>query len=298
MSLIGGVQLHDQPMSLGMPELTIQVLGGLNLKLAGARTPLDLPARKSRAFLAYLALSPGMTRSREHLAGTFWDRSADEQARASLRQTLSMLRKSWSGAHALLNADADSVWLDARAVKVDALHFERLAGDRSAQSLEDAVTLYRGELLSGFSLREEPFEQWLASERRRFHAQAVQAFADLVSHYARNQRHDRGIAVAERLVALDPLLESAHCMLMGLYLVAGRREAALRQYEECARILRQELGVAPAETTQQLAAQIGHPASARSALPVNAPARRLDEPAVAAHASSAPPVLPAERKQL
>jgi DNA-binding SARP family transcriptional activator len=236
-----------------MTRLTIAVLGGLNIQLAGVDTPLNLPTRKSKAFLAYLALSPGMLRSREHLAATFWDRSAEEQARASLRQTLSSLRKSLSST-TLINADFDSVWLDARAVEVDALRFERLAAERSAESLEQAVALYRGELFGGFSLREESFEQWMSAERRRLRERALQAFSDLVSHYARVDRPDRGIAIAERLLALDPLLEWAHCVLMRLYMRAGRREAALRQYQECARILSQELGIAPAEETQQLAA--------------------------------------------
>lgn len=274
-----------------MGQLAIQVLGGLQVKVAGAATPLDLPTRKCRAFLAYLALSPGMARSREHLAGTFWDRSANEQARASLRQTLSSLRKALPEAQALIRTDADAVWLEPGAVHVDALQFDRLAADRSAPSLEQALALYRGELLSGFSLREEPFEQWSSAERRRYHERAVQVLSDLVSHYARDGRHDRAIEVAERLLALDPLLEWGHCALMRLYLRAGRREAALRQYQHCARVLQQELGIAPAAETQQLAAQIGRLSSAPvSASPVAPP------PGV--ERASVPPVLPAERKQL
>jgi len=268
-----------------MSHLTIQVLGGLGVGLAGA--PLDLPTRKSRAFLAYLALSPGMSRSREHLAGVFWDRSAEEQARASLRQTLSSLRRALPGAQAPISTDADSVALDSRAVHVDALRFEQLAGERSAAPLEEAVALYRGELLSGFSLREERFEQWMSAERRRYHERAVQAFSDLVSHYVRAEAHERAIAVAERLLALDPLLEWGHCALIRLYLRAGRREAALRQYRECTRILNQELGIAPAEETRQLIAEIGRASIARS--------RERD--AGPDHANL-PPVLPAERKQL
>ena len=84
-----------------MNRLAIRVLGGLDFALAGCREPLDLPTRKCRAFLAYLALSPAMSRSREHLAGTFWGRSAEEQARASLRQTLSSARRALSAADAL-----------------------------------------------------------------------------------------------------------------------------------------------------------------------------------------------------
>jgi predicted ATPase len=273
-----------------LAELQIQVLGGLDVKLSDAG-PLDLPTRKSRAFLAYLALSPGMSRSREHLAGTFWDRSAEEQARASLRQTLSSLRRAVSGAQALIEADADAVWLDARAVQVDALQFAQLAGAPSAESLERAVALYRGELLSGFSLREERFEQWLSAERRRYHERAVQAFSDLVSFYAHGERHERALAVAERLVALDPLVESGHCALIRLYLRAGRREAALRQYQDCVRILNRELGVAPGEETQQLAAEIG-----RASVAVARPPERVEGADGAG--MDAPLARPAERKQL
>src|SRR6266496_5938571 len=142
-----------------MTALTIQVLGGLKIQRVGADAQTDLPTRKSKVFLAYLALSPGMLRSREQLAGTFWDRSAEEQARASLRQTLSSLRRTLS---TLISTDSASVWLHPQAVEVDALQFERLAGESSAQSLDKAAALYQGELLAGFSLREEPFERWMS----------------------------------------------------------------------------------------------------------------------------------------
>src|SRR5215831_10722669 len=107
-----------------MAPLTIAVLGGLSIQVHGVDARLDLPTRKSKAILAYLAMSPGMLRSREHLAGTFWDRSAEEQARASLRQTLSSVRRTLPGADELINSDSESVWLEVREVEVDALQFE------------------------------------------------------------------------------------------------------------------------------------------------------------------------------
>ena len=246
-----------------MSRLTIAALGGLTIQLDAADARLDLPTRKSKAILAYLAMSPGMLRSREHLAGTFWDRSAEEQARASLRQTLSSVRRTLSGADELINSDSESVWLDVREVEVDALQFERLAAERSADSLERATALYRGELLSGFSLREEGFEQWLSAERRRLHEVAVHAFSELIDQHMHADRFDRGIAVAERLLALDPVLESAHRSLIRLYLRSGRREAAARQFQECVRVLNQELEIAPGEETQQLAEEIRREPAAR-----------------------------------
>src|SRR4030095_11347715 len=143
----------------------------------------------------------------EHLAATFWDRSAEEQARASLRQTLASLRRTLS-TQTLISTDSESVWLHPQAVEVDALQFERHATERSAESLDKAVVLYQGELLAGFSLREERFEQWMSAERHRLHELAVQVFSELVDHYAGVERLDRAIAGAGGVVARDPVV---HC---------------------------------------------------------------------------------------
>ncbi|MCD6679767.1 MAG: AAA family ATPase [Burkholderiaceae bacterium] len=234
----------------------IRVLGGLDVQLAERVRPLELPTRKCRALLAYLALSPAMSRSREHLASVFWCRSAEEQARASLRQTLSSTRRSCSG-DSLVHADADSVWLDAGRVDVDALQFEQLASQDATESLQAAAAMYRGELLAGFSLREEVFEEWLATQRRRLHEQAVRTLSELLARHERAERHARAIDFAERLTALDPLHEAAHCALLRLYSRAGRPDAALRRYEAYARLLRRELDIVPSEHVRQLAEQIG-----------------------------------------
>ncbi len=55
----------------GMTRLTIAALGGLSIQLDAADARSELPTRKSKAILAYLALSPGMLRSREHLKSCF-----------------------------------------------------------------------------------------------------------------------------------------------------------------------------------------------------------------------------------
>ncbi|MEM5436726.1 AfsR/SARP family transcriptional regulator [Paraburkholderia diazotrophica] len=197
-----------------------------------------------------------MLRSREQLASVFWERSAEEQARASLRQTLSSLRRMLSRAAPLLKTEPGAVWLDAHLVDVDALQFTHFSGERSAGSLAKAVALYRGALLDGFGLREEPFEQWMTVERRWFHERAVEVFAALVSLYEQSGASSHAIEAASRILALDPLLEWAHAALMRLYARAGRRDAAMRQYQECVRVLNAELGMVPTEGTQRLAADI------------------------------------------
>ena len=74
-----------------MPYLTLQLLGGFDVRL-DANTSVEFPTRKAKALLAYLARRPGRHYSRDMLGGLLWGYSSDEQARVSVRQTLTLLR--------------------------------------------------------------------------------------------------------------------------------------------------------------------------------------------------------------
>ena len=75
-----------------MPALQFELFGGFELCLA-AGDVVRLPTRKSRALLAYLAIPPGQLHSREELATLLWGERAEKQARHSLSQELSSIRK-------------------------------------------------------------------------------------------------------------------------------------------------------------------------------------------------------------
>ena len=72
--------------------LRLTIHGRFSLRDAGGmETPLN--SAKGKALLAYLALSPDMTRSREEIMALLWSDRAEAQARASLRQVLHGLKK-------------------------------------------------------------------------------------------------------------------------------------------------------------------------------------------------------------
>ena len=105
---------------------------------------------------------------------------------------------------------------------MDVEQFERaVAGGR----LEEAVQLYAGELLEG------RYDEWLADERERL----AGLHADALERLARLQEHDRrwpeAIRCAERLVALDPLCEESHRLLIELCQASGERARAVRAYQ-------------------------------------------------------------------
>ncbi len=91
--------------------------------------------------LAYLACQPGMRAERGALADLLWSDRSEDQARASLRQELSVVRKALGEC---VQADRQAVWL-----------------------VDGRVTVRResGDFLQGFDLGSEGFEDWLRQER-------------------------------------------------------------------------------------------------------------------------------------
>jgi DNA-binding SARP family transcriptional activator len=233
-----------------MARLNLSLLGGFELR-AGAR-PRAIPAAKTRALLAYLALHAGRPQSRDALAALLWGARGDQRAGQSLRQALFRLRQALAAAHNRgLIVRRRTVTLERAAVDVDVGRFERLVRCQGHEALETAAALYRGPLLEGLSIDEPAFDDWFRPERERLQELAREALTRLLRHHTRRSAADAG-SIASRLLALDPLREDVHRTLMRLYARQGRRDAALRQYQTCVELLRRELGVEPEQETQRL----------------------------------------------
>ena len=234
-----------------MAGLTLNLLGGFEAALGGQI--VALPRKKSRALLSYLALNPGPPHSREKIAGLLWGNSGEEQARASLRQTLTALRRALPPSEVEgLNINGDEFSLDPASAHVDVIEFRGAVSDGTPTALEHARTIYRGELLEGFSLPEPAFQEWLDSERGYSRRTFIDVLAKLLHHHELVGATDQAIEVANQLLGLDPLEEEVHRCVMRLYVVQGRRGLAMRQYEVCRDLLHDELEVAPADETEVL----------------------------------------------
>ncbi len=238
-----------------MGLLNLALFGGFQGRLGGA-APLTLPTRKTRALLAFLALPPGRSHSREKLASLLWGGMREPQARQGLRQSLFTLRKAVGVEPPALLIDGETVALNPTAVDVDVAEFERLVAEGTPAALDRAAALYRGELLEGLALQEAPFEEWLRAERERLRELALEALAKLLHHQRTTGATGAALQTALRLLALDPLQEPVHRAVMRLYVQMGRRASALRQYQICIGVLLRELSVEPETTTKQLYQEI------------------------------------------
>ena len=258
-----------------MAVLTIRLLGNFEARL-GAGPTVAFPTKKARALLAYLVARPAQAHSRDEIAELLWGARADEQARGSLRRTLSDLRKALPLDHGeWLVSDGDTVKLDSSSIDVDVARFERLAADGEAGALEQAANLYQGEFLAGFGLHEQAFEEWLRTERERLRRLALKTLTKLLAHHTASAALDLAIQTGTRLLALDPANEPAHRALMSLYARQGRRSEALRQYRLCCEALMHDLGVRPDAATEALHRELQQPATihdevAKSAAPETA----------------------------
>lgn len=234
-----------------MARLSLATLGGL--EIGGAAVPGPSLPRKAQGMLAYLALNGTQPVSREKLAALFWGDSPDEQARTNLRQNLSSLRKflAAEGVAALVT-EGDRVALDPEAIDIDVATFEALCAAGTPETLAQATELYGGGFLDGFSLREETFEAWARVERQRLRALAAEALSALADRCEEARDLEGAMAAANRLLALDPLREDAHRLLMRGHAAQDRLGAALKQFETCREALTRELDVQPEAETQAL----------------------------------------------
>jgi DNA-binding SARP family transcriptional activator/pimeloyl-ACP methyl ester carboxylesterase len=152
-------------------QLQIKLLGELALFRDGREVTLP-PSKKTRALLAYLAVSNRRLR-RDHLCEVFWN--APDDPRAALRWSLTKLRPLINEGldESCLKTDASSVLLDTSELDVDVPHVAHITARNAfsftTSDLERSAARFRGRFLEGLELPRCPiFEAW-----RTFHADAL-----------------------------------------------------------------------------------------------------------------------------
>jgi DNA-binding SARP family transcriptional activator len=271
-----------------MTLLRIDLLGDFRMRTEEGSL-FAISAKKSQAMLAYLGTRPTQLVSRDKMAVMLWSSTGPEQARQSLRQTLSTMRKELGhlSPKKILVEEVDFLGLDPTLVHVDTVEFESLVNAGTTESLSRAIEVYGGDFLEGFQIDEEKFDQWVLAERDRLHRLALKAHTLLVEQQARAGALDDAVATAQRSLRIDPLQEAMHRTLMRLYMQGGNLAYALQQYDSLAKILRRELSVEPEGDTKALHQEI-----------VQLRKRRATPPAVTATQSGKATILVVEDNAL
>ena len=216
----------------------LSLLGSPTIDLGGG--PTTLPFERRSQLLVYLAVKRGWV-GRAELASMFWPEQPQKLAYANLRKTLFRLQGVAWGAPVEL--DGQTARLD---VATDVAAFDAALRDGA---LDEALALYRGDLLAGFDdAASETWASWLAFERERLRA----AWRDAALKRAGTMAPGDAVELSARLLDADPLDEAAlrlHLESLARGGQAGRARQAFRAFADR---LRSDLGLAPGAELQAL----------------------------------------------
>jgi predicted ATPase/DNA-binding SARP family transcriptional activator len=226
-------------------SLVIRLLGSFEVALNG--TPPRFRSRTEEHLLALLTLRHGLEVERDWLAGMLWPETEPSIALGNLRRSLHHLRRTLGPQAARVHSPTPrTLGLDLAGAEADVVAFDDAISRADTASLRQAVTLYRGPLLDGSA------EEWVFQERRT-REQAYLAALETLAADARERGDPADLeSYLRRVVAVDPLRETAQRALMQVSADAGNFAGAIHTYRELRTLLHREMNAEPDPTTRAL----------------------------------------------
>ena len=233
------------------PRLELRCFGTATARVDGRDAPPQVLWHKHFALLAYLALSPNRTRTREHLVGLLWPEKRDGQARHSLNEALSRLRTDLGASR--FTSTGDALTLADGGLEVDALRLDALAEcDPKA-----VVALATGDFLEGFDVAgARAFEEWAAERRAHYRARVTAALLAVGGEALATLRYAEAVSAARRALALQPYSEAAVTLLMRAAALSGDAAVSLAAFHEFAARIAADMHERPSHALADLAARI------------------------------------------
>lgn len=251
--------------------LTLLVLGPI--ELSSGDEPIPLPrSKKTRAILAYLALT-GRSHRRTRLSQLFWDIADDP--RGALRWSLSKLRPLFAeDTRVQLITDRDSVGIEG--LKSDfhsACQVASRVGRVTAEELEAALSLFRGEPLEGLELADfDELNAWIYAERQTARRAHIGILTELISRFS--SEPERALLPAQKLARLDPYAEAPRIRLATILRELGRIDEARLELDAAKRAF-SDAGRTPSMALKECAHELQKP---HSRPPVDRVERAVQEP--------------------
>ncbi|MEP1572653.1 BTAD domain-containing putative transcriptional regulator [Roseibium album] len=226
---------------------------GRPLLLSRNEDPVAVKTRKALAIMGYLSRVNSMSSPREMLSDLLWSKAERTKAMQSLRQALRQLKTAEDEAgFDVVRTSTGHVRLDPETFSSDLMTVLTLLERGRADDFREAEGLWRGDFLAGFEDIDPEFSDWLQVERERVRSDVVTA---AFKHLDQISTVDGGLQVeagGRFLLKIDPALESAHRILIRLYMKLGQRERAEQQFKACEREMRLHLDAEPDEETHDI----------------------------------------------
>lgn len=244
--------------------LEIRLLGPFEVVAGDEVLPMGGP--KQRAVFAALTLSANRLVPVSELGEALWGVDETIDRRHSLQQQMSSLRKVLSDAavadQVTITSDGPGYRMAVARTAVDVFKFDALRttarlssqqGDATgaAQSLTEAIGLWRGEPLVDFVDRE-----WFANHARSLAEDRVLATEELVEVRLALGEHRQLVSELEALVFSEPYRERLWAQLMLALYRSDRQAEALSAFARARTTLVDELGIEPGDALRRLESRI------------------------------------------
>jgi DNA-binding SARP family transcriptional activator len=280
------------------------ILGPVELRVDGRA--LELSSPKQRALLGTGLLNANTLVSAGRLVDAIWGEHPPPSASALVQTYVCRLRRLIvpSGPGPIITRSPGYLVMVAEG-ELDLHRFERLVADaaearergdhqRAALLLRDALAQWRGPALDGL---ESPLLRAAAARLEEMRLSAIEDRIEADTHVGSLSRL---AAELTELVATHPLREKLRAHLMRVLYQLGRQAEALQVYQRTYTVLREDLGIEPSPSLQQLHQAIltGDPALAIETTRPLVEVLPIVEPGDASPSLDAPHQLPAPPRHL
>ncbi len=249
---------HDPPLHLDNWPWAIQIytLGRFDMVIDGKAFPFLRKTQKKPLEMLKLIVSfgDGQEVGKSQLSDILWPNADGDNAQRSFDTTLYRLRQ-LLGHDTVIHLREGRLSIDQRYCWVDSMAFERILKlaeayaekeDRknTVQSLEKAVSLYRGPFLAG-----ETDAPWAMSYNDRLRSKFLRCIEKLGNYLEESGALDRAVEFFQKAIEVDDVAEMFYRRLMICLKQLGRKTDAMSVYQRCERTLSSNLELEPSPET-------------------------------------------------
>src|SRR6266516_603385 len=234
-----------------LPALHFTCFGRFEVKRSGQTVSL-CSNRNGQAILRYMVAQSSHRATMDTLMALLWPEDEPEVAHHKLQVAISALRRSLNSHYAsdtgggyvlckngvyqlnpdvLIRTDVDEFLAFYQAGR-------QSNGSATLAHYEAACQLYKGPFLT-----EDLYVDWPIIQREQLGQVYLVMCGALAEHYLEIGSYENAVKWANAILKENRCDEVAHRQLMRIYVTAGHRSEALRQYQRCERILADELNV-------------------------------------------------------
>jgi DNA-binding SARP family transcriptional activator len=242
-------------------KITVQTFGSFEVFVEGKRlNSKDWGREKSiQLFQFFLLARNRKAILKETIVDRLWENDLDDQgfkvALHGINKALEPDRKSHSETN-YLQRNGQTYQLNTDNIFIDSFAFEalvRLGNQLVTDNLNTSILVFRAalDLHKGSFLPDRVYEDWSADERERLQLMYLGASIQLAELLLPENPFE-SIQLCQQALLIDLAWEDAYRIQMLAYLKKGNRPMAIKTYQVCEKVLKEELGIRPLPETKKV----------------------------------------------